>query len=285
MQRCRAGVLGPSLRTALAVTVVLVFWVALARAYWSELAPALLQLFGAARQVGADVVPSVSLEVRNRSTAPAAVVREVVQQLERHRQALAPYLERETSYRVPVLIADGSGPALTDGVRLLVFYDRGRVDLATAPALLVALGEGSISLPGLRLFVEGGYALYIAEEADLAQGLLGVSTDAWAALMYREGTLIPLGEAWDVGLVDTGQSVRALLQGASLMRWLSRAHGVQVLRALRDGSSLEQVTGMSPDQVEGAWLASLAGVSAPPSCDAALPAASPLRPYCGAIAP
>ncbi|MBN1640461.1 MAG: hypothetical protein JXA09_04430 [Anaerolineae bacterium] len=289
MARGLSGRLGPYGRALLAGLVVLVFWAGLARTLEPPYAPTLPHVWGATKQAGAQDVPSAHLEVRNCSSADPALVEEVVARLEDDRRAIVSYLGREMSYRVPVLIVDGSGPALTDGLQLIVYHDEGSVDLATAPVLLAALGEGSLSMPGLSVFLEGAYAVYVAEEAGRTADLLGQSTDTWVAVMRRAGTLLPLSKCLAVGIprskAQGADVVRAWLQGASLMRWLSDAYGEGALMALRDGQSLEELTALPIARIEEEWLYSVADPATSLSCMEAAPPASPLRAYCGVLAP
>jgi hypothetical protein len=275
---------GSWLRAALAALVVLAFWGALAGDLWPE-----VRALGATGRGGAGALQSAHLEVRNHSAADAALVQQVVVRLEGDLRAIADYVGRAPVHGVPVLILDGTGPAATDGTRLLLYHERGRIDLSTAPVLLALLGEGSLAIPGLSLFAEGSYALHVAEAAGRTAGLLGASTDAWVVMMAREGTLLPVDRCREAAVPrsarERGDAIRALLEGASLMRWLAAAHGMPALQALRDGQSLEDLTGMSIAAIESAWLDSVAGTDAPTSCLATLPERSPLRPYCDVLAP
>jgi hypothetical protein len=281
------------LRTALAAAVLLCFWGLLARAYWPEIGAALLRAFQSARGVGAVMVASDYLEVRDNSNAGETAVREVVARLEADYVAIQAFLGREGDHRVPVLIANGAGPAFTDGTRLNVFYDGQGMDLSTAPFFLVALSEGSLSVSGLNLFVEGGFAVYVTEETGRALPLLGQPADAWVTWLRQNGRLEPLAEAWHLdgaALAQHGRDmpgvVRVLLQGGSFVRWMAAAYGLDAVQDLRAGVSLEDATGLSLPEAERAWLDAVSAKGLRPEpCVRVVPADSPLRDYCSALDP
>jgi hypothetical protein len=205
--------------------------------------------------------------------------------LETEYGAVQPYLGREIEHRIPVLIANGRGPALTDGGQLLVFYDDGNVDLSTTPVLLVLLSEGDLSVPGLHLFIEGGFAVYVAEEIGRAGPLLGQSSDAWVTLLRKQGQLLPLAEAWAADMPrnerEVQATVRTVLEATSFVRWLTETYGIEAVHELRDGLGMEEVTGLSLAEAERAWLDAVASRELEPQpCDQALPAGSPLRGFC-----
>lgn len=188
--------------------------------------------------------------------------------------------------RIPVTVMEGSGPALSDGTGLILLHDGGRIDLSTAPFFLALLREGSLSMPGLHLFVDGGYAVYVVEKAGLARSLLGQSSDAWTALLRDAGAYVPLEEAWEAGLPrgerETAAALRTLLEGGSFVRWVAETQGVEAVQALRDGVPAAEAIGMSPGEAEAQWLDTVAGVEGQP-CERALPEASPLQGYCGTL--
>jgi hypothetical protein len=346
-------------RTAGAILVLLLFWAALARSLWPELAPVVLQLVQAARGVGIEPVETAHLEVQNASRADGCTLNEAVARLEDDLAAIEavvadqaggphstlrpvgrgasfsppavkdalqggvapealpapgqrdarqggikggrsrshavtgtphPALQStgggEDVARIPVTVLEGSGPALSDGTGLTLFHDAGRIDLSTAPFFLTLLREGSLSVSGLRLFVDGGYAVYVVEEAGLAGALLGQSSDAWTALLCDAGTYVPLEEAWDAGLPrgerEMAVALRVLLEGGSFVRWLAGTQGVEAVQALRAGVPVAEALGMPLGEAESQWLGTLAAVEARP-CEGALQEASPLRGYCGAL--
>ena len=273
------------LRTIIALVVLLAFWGATAYAFWPEILPALLRTVQSVRGIGAEEVESAHFEVRDNSSASEAQVRRAVERLEADYAAIHHFLGRQPEYRVPVLITDGRGPALTDGLRLNLFYDRGRTDLSTAPVFLVLLSEGELSMPGLNLFVEGSFAVYVVEEIGRAQDLIGQSTDAWVALLRQKGALMPLSEAWAVelpkGSGDSFDFVRALLEGGSFVRWLANERGFGAVQDLRSGLAPEEATGLPLAEAERAWLASVASQALHPQpCTEAVPGGSGLRGFC-----
>jgi hypothetical protein len=279
---------GGLVRTAFALLALLGFWGALARAYWPEILPAVLRLAQSARGAGAVQVESAYLAVRNSSSADDALVRQAVAQLEADYVAIEAFLGGEPGHRIPVLIADGAGPAFTDGARLSLFYDGKGIDLVTAPLLLVALREGTLSMGGIRLFLEGGFAVYVAEEIGRAQPLLGQSSDAWVAWLQQNGTLLPLADAWSTELPqrerDMPDAIRALLQGGSFLRWVAGAHGTGAVQGLRNGIGLQEATGMSFVEAERAWLGAVAlRAPHPEPCARVVPDGSILRGFCGKL--
>ena len=272
-------------RTAIALTLLVAFWAGLAYTFWPELAPALLRLVQSARGVGATQIESTYLEVRNNSSAGETEVREAVARLDADVEAIQAYLGRETDYRIPVLIADGTGPALTDGLRLTVLHDDGVIDLSTAPFLLVLLSEGGLTVPGLNLFVEGGFAVYVAEEIGRAEGLLGQPADAWTVLLRQCGAWMPLADAWEVGVptseAEMSDAMRVLLEAGSFVRWVAETAGAERVQELRDGLSLEDSMGLSFAQAEQAWLEAVdARALHPRPCALAVPEGSLYRGFC-----
>jgi hypothetical protein len=272
-------------RTAVAMTVLLGFWGALARSYWPELFPLLLRAVQATRGVGAKQVDSACFDVRDNSSADELLVRQAIERLEADYAAVQAFLGDGTDHRIPVLIADGSGPAFTDGARLSVFYDGNRIDLATAPFFLVALREGDLSMAGTSLFVEGGFAVYVVEEIGRAEPVLGQSSDAWVAWLRQNGSLLPLGEARSFGLPlrqrEMPDAVRVLLQGGSFVRWVAHTYGPSVVQDLRDGLTLEDAVGLSLAETERAWLDAVAAQALRPEpCARAVPQDSVLYGFC-----
>jgi hypothetical protein len=76
-------------------------------------------------------------------------------------------------------------------------------------------------------------------------------------------------------------AVRALLQGGSFVRWLASAYGLGVVQDLKDGASLQEVTGMSFVDAERAWLGAVASRALRPEpCARIVPDGSVLRSFC-----
>lgn len=295
-RRAGAGRSGGAWRAGGAIVVLLLFWTALARSLWPEFAPALLRIVQMGRGADAAVLQTEHLTVRNASRIDEATLHDVLARLEADYAAIEAAAgdqagaEEGMGTRVAVMVADGAGPALSDGAGLSLFNDGGRIDLSTAPFFLALLREGPLSMSGLSLFVDGGYAVYLAEEAGRAGALLGQSSDAWVALLRDAGAYLPLAEAWDAGLPrgegEMGVALRALLEGGSFLRWVTVAYGPAAVGALRDGVPVEEAIGVPLDEAEGLWTAEVArrGIE-PQPCREALPEASPLRGYCGALVP
>lgn len=287
---------GGVVRTVAAIAVLLLFWAGLARSLWPEFAPALLRIAQMAQGADAAVLQTEHMTVRNASRIDEATLHDVMVRLEADYAAIEAAARDQagagegTGTRVSVMVADGAGPALSDGVGLSLFNDGGRVDLSTAPFFLALLREGTLSMSGLRMFVDGGYAVYLSEEAGRAGALLGQSSDAWVVLLRDAGAYVPLPEAWDAGLPrgerEMGVALRVLLEGGSFLRWVAERYGPEAVWALRDGVPVYEVIGVPLAEAEGRWLAELSRRAIEPQpCREALPEASPLRDYCGALVP
>jgi len=272
-------------RTLIALAVFLAFLGAVAYTTWPQLVPGVFHLVQSVRAIGAEKVESRYFDVRNNSDASQAQVDFMVRTLEADYEAINAFLGSPGQGRIPVLLTNGSGPALADGTQLNVFYDRGVINLDSAPFFLVLLGDGKPVTPDRDLFVQAGFSLYVVEEIGRAQGLIGQPTDAWVELLRRRGALLPLSQAWTIGLPSNEESayntVRAAVEGASFMRWVARTYDLQAARNLRDGLSPEAVIGLSPDEAEKGWLDSVAAQALQPkSCLLALPSGSPALSLC-----
>lgn len=275
----------PAVARALSAALLLaLFWGALAWDFRFEIGSALLQV-GRAPRGGHESVPSVYLDVDDRSSAGEALVHETVARLEADCKAIRSLWDPGTEAQIPVSIVDGSGPAMTDGRQLNLYHYQGQIDLSTAPFFLVLLGEGDLAVYDVRLFVEGGFAVYVSEEIGRALPLLGQSADAWVRWWRQQGTWVPLAEAWQAELPTSERQVpaalRAAIEGASLIRWVAQTYGLDAVQELRTGMSLSEVTGLSPAEAELAWLDDLEKRPIQPrSCAAAVPTSSLLHAYC-----
>jgi len=294
-------------RTVGAVLVLLLFWAALARSLWPEFAPAILQIVRAARGAGIEPIKTEHFLVRNASRADQRTLDEAVARLEGDLAAIEAVVANQANsphpasrpeghlrpggggegvVRIPVTVLEGSGPALSDGTGLTLFHDAGRIDLSTVPFFLALLREGPLSMSGLRLFLDGGYAVYVAEGAGRGGALFGQSSDAWTVLLRDAGAYVPLDQAWEAGLPrgerETAVALRVLLEGGSFVRWAAEVQGPEAVQALRAGVPLAEAIGMPLGEAEAQWLGTLAEVEGQ-ACEEALPEASPLRDYCGAL--
>lgn len=270
---------------ALAMGFLILFWGMLAGSFWPEIASCVLRAVQSVRGAGAVRVESRYLDVRNNSSAEAEWVCQVVAQLDADYAALQAVVGASPTVRIPVLIADGRGPALTDGRQLIVAYNGGTVDLSSAPYLLVLLSEGDLDLPELDLFVEGGYAVSVVERAGLAQTLLGQPADAWVVLMEQAGVRPSLAEAWGIGMPANAQDVvdmsGALLVAGSFIGWVADEQGAGAVDDLRYGVGLEETLGFSLQEAEQRWWADLAARGLDPRpCLEALSPGSPLWSFC-----
>jgi hypothetical protein len=295
-RRAGAGRSGGAWRTGGAIVALLLFWAALARSLWPEFAPALLRIVQMGRGVDAAVLQTEHMTVRNASRIDEAALHDVLTRLEADYAAIEAAARDQAgagegmATRVSVMVADGAGPALSDGAGLSLFHDGGRIDLSTAPFFLALLREGTLSMSGLSPFVDGGYAVYLCEEAGRAGALLGQSSDAWVALLRGAGAYVPLAEAWDAGLPrgegEMGVALRVLLEGGSFVRWVAETYGSEAVAALRDGVPVKEAIGVPLAEAEGLWTGELARRGMEPQpCREALPEASPLWGYCGALVP
>ncbi len=272
-------------RTLIALAVFLAFLGAVVYTSWPQLVPGIFHLVQSVRAIGAEKVESRYFDVRNNSDASQTQVDFMVRTLEADYEAINAFLGAPSQGRIPVLLTNGSGPALADGVQLNVFYDRGVINLDSAPFFLVLLGDGQPVTTDRDLFVQAGFSLYIVEEIGRAQGLIGQPTDAWVELFRRQEALLPLSQAWTIGLPadedSAYEAARAAVEGASFMRWVARTYGLQAARNLRNGMSLEEVTGLALEESEKRWLDSLAAQALQPkSCLLALPSGSPVLSFC-----
>jgi hypothetical protein len=272
-------------RTVIALIVLLVFWGAIGYTLWPELVPGLLRTVQSVRGIGAEEAESRYLDVRNNSDASDAQVRGVIRTLEIDYEAVLEFLGRSPGDPIPVLITNGYGPAMADGLRLNIFYDNGVLNLDTAPFFLVFLSQGEEFGFDTDFFLKGGFAIYVAEEVGRAQGFTGQPADAWVELLRQKGALLPLAEAWEAELPQSEEGLfdflRALIESGSFVRWLVEGYGIEAVQELRDGLSLENVTEMSLAEAEEAWLASVTSQDLQPKpCRLALPGGSLLGALC-----
>jgi len=275
------------LRVLIAGTVLLAFLGLVGYSFWPELAVSLFGAVQSMRGIGAEEFESQYFEVRNNSDASDAQVRGVVATLENDYQAIAEYLGRSPSDPIPVLITNGQGMALIDGDRLNVFYDQGVLDLNSAPFFLVFLMEDRRLEADTNIFLEAGFAIYVTEEIGRSENFTGQPADAWVTLLQQRNALLPLSEAWAVRIPESDDDeavysfLRSLVMSGSFARWLIETYGQETFDELREGASLEYAIGLSLDDAEAAWLASVAahGVASRP-CRLASPPGSFLQYLC-----
>ena len=262
--------------TLIAVLFLLVFFGAIGYTFWPELMPALFRSVQTVRTLNAEQMASQYFDVRNGSQASEAQVSGVVKTLEQDYGAITDFLGIEADARIPLLFTDGPGPALADGAALNVFYDNGVMNIDTAPFFLALLADGKGFAIDKNLLMQGGFAIYVAESIDRAQGLIGQPTDAWVTLLQQNGGLVPLDEVRNVGIPQNeGQLypfLLALLEGGSFVRWTAKTYGLEAAQALREGKSIEDATGLSMADAEQKWLAAVAAQELKPKpCELALP--------------
>jgi hypothetical protein len=272
-------------RTILALMVLLIFWGAIGYTFWPELMPSLLRTVQSVRSIGADTIGSRYFEIRNNSDASQAQVNHIIRTLETDFQAVLDLLGRQPGEPIPVVLTNGQGPAIFDGVQYNIFYDNGVIDIDTAPFFMTLAVDGKSPTAEINLFVEVGFALYVTEEIGRAENITGQPADSWVTLLRQNEALLPLPAAWEVTLpeseVDAFDLLRALIEGGSFMRWIVETYGLEAGQALRDGQLLEDVTGLHFDQAEAAWLTGLAKKKPPvKSCKLALSRRSFLWQFC-----
>lgn len=272
-------------RLVISGIILALFWGAIIFEYWPDLASAVMRLFNSARSVGAETVQSQYFEVLNNSNATDAQVRSVVSKLETQYKAIIQYLEITPTKKVQVLIVNGSGFAWMDGSQLLISYQDGHMDIALAPIYLVLLAEEMPINMSDGLAPAGGHALQVIEAAGLGDSLLRQPLDDWAVLFRKEGTYLPLEEAWKTNMPDDedGASIlaHAMLESGSFMRWFTAQYGLDSAMRLAQGEDAESVSGQSLLEMEQQWLKSLDDQHIQPkSCQKAIPAGSLFRIIC-----
>jgi hypothetical protein len=127
--------------------------------------------------------------------------------------------------------------------------------------------------------------VYVAEEIGRAGDLLGQRADAWVTLFVRQGSLLPLSQAWAAQLPESEAALalflQAVLEGGSFVRWVAETQGPQAVEALRGGLSLDDALGLSIVDAERAWLTSVIAKDIRPlPCAQVVSPDSFLRSYC-----
>lgn len=273
----RAAVL---VHTVVALLLLGIFWAAIGYTFWPQLMPALFRSVQTVRTLGAETVTDPYFDVRNASRASDAQVSGLLRSLGASYAAITTFLGIDPPPRISILITDGGGPAIADGVQLNVFYDNGVMNVDTAPFFLVLLADGQgVDLAG-SLVMQAGFALYVLQEIDAVRSLLGQPADAWVKLLMAQGALLPLADALAAGIPQREEQLfdflRAGLEGASFVGWVAESFGLDAARRLRAGESVTSVLGVSLAEAEQAWLDYVRALDvAPRSCTVALPAFLP----------
>ena len=252
-------------RTVIALIILGIFWGAIAYSlraeFSSEAVPASEPIMLPVMQeaVG-ERFESRYFVVRNASAASREQIEDLIATLEADYEAILAYQNLKPGEPIQVVIADGSLPVLANGRQLNLFYDRGVIHHDLAPIFLTLFSQGKTFSAEINLFVALGFALYVVEETNRAQGL-GQSSDAWVEALRRQNTLLPFAKAWEIDpptnkdeLYDFG---RALVQGGSFIRWVRGAYGPDTVQALLNGERLEDVAGLFFHEAEEDWLAAL----------------------------
>jgi hypothetical protein len=263
-------------RTIIALVVLFTFWGAIAYSFRAELTPTVVKesepiVVPLIQDVDGERFESRYFIVRNASAASYEQVEASIEALEADYEVILAYQNLKPGQPIQVVIADGTLPALAYGSQLNLFYDQGVVHLDAAPIFLTLFSQGKTLSPDINLFIALGFALYLAEETQLAQGL-GQSSDAWVEILRQQDALLPFNQAWEVNPPTTEDElydfVRALVQGGSFIRWVADVYGPDTVQALLNGERLEDVTGLFFHEAEEDWLVALQakGVTAV-SCD------------------
>jgi len=254
-------------RTVIALMILGVFWGAIAYSlraeFSSETVPASEPIvLPVMQEVVGERFESRYFIVRNVSSASREQIETLIEALEADYEAVLAYQNQnfKPARPIQVVIADGSLPALANAGQLNLFYDQGVIHHDLAPIFLALFSQGKTFSAEINLFVVLGFALYVVEETNRAQGL-GQSSDAWVEALRRQNALLPFDEAWEIDpptnkdeLYDFG---RALVQGGSFIRWVGEAYGPDTVQALLNGERLEGVTGLFFYEAEEDWLAAL----------------------------
>jgi hypothetical protein len=273
------------IRTIIAIVVLLVFITAIATSFWPAIMPKLFSGVQSARSVGAETFESQYFDIQNSSDASASQVRGEIKILESDYLAITKFLGHEPEDHIPILITNGSGMAIADANQINIFYDNGVLDTSSIPFFLVFFIEGGHFSMDINFFLEAGYAVYVSEEVGRSEMFIGQPVDAWVILLRQNNALLPLSEAWEMGIPENEDDVydflRALVMGGSFTRWMVELHGRETITELRAGLDLEHIIGLSITQAEVEWLSALKAKNVSTrSCNLAAPPSSILLYFC-----
>ena len=273
-------------RLAISAAVLTIFFAAVLAEYWPDLAIAVMRVANSARSVGADKVESRYFDVVNRSNAGTGQVRGVISKLEGQVEAILEHTQAAPPAEpIPVLLSNGTGPALTDGSQIMLSYAGGRVNVDLAPMFLVWIIEGIPVNPQDGLVPAGGYALRVVEASGLGDEMIRQPLDHWVLLLHERKVYMPLEEAWVLVMPSDEAGaynlMRGLLEAGSFMSWLDKTYGEETAGLLARGETIETLTGKTLAEIEAEWLRSLeAQAINPKSCTAAIPQSSLFRLLC-----
>jgi len=254
---------GPFIRTIIAIVFVLAFVGVFEFSSPAELFSAVLRLFNSAREANAKPVnlESRTFDVRNSTDVSESMLRGAIRLMESDYDAITTFLGKPGGRRIPVVFVAGQEMAVYDGDKLVISVDKGAISTETVPFMLVLAAEDWTLQMDASFLYTAGYAVYVLEEAKLADTMMGQSTDAWVTLLRQKNALL--------GLEDISQRIKpgeiespeiylwAIIEGASFMRWVAEAYGLPAARAVVVGDSPQAVTGMSLTECEARWLASV----------------------------
>jgi hypothetical protein len=270
---------GGVIRTVIAIVTLVIFLGAVGYSYGQDLTQFGLGLFNQARSVGAaPVAGSRYFNVENNSDASQAQVDGVVRTLETNYESLNVILKRSSQDKIPVLIANGSGPAVADGQTLAVNYDNGILDLDKAPLFLALLmdGEDIKMVNSSNLLPALGFAGYVTEEAGLAEPFFRQPADAWVTLLRQSKDYLPLAEAWKAKFPQDADTLdiflRSVLESSSFMHWFADNYGMDAAHSLVQSGDIAKAGPLTLDEAETKWLAALVEKQVEPkSCQLAVP--------------
>lgn len=252
-------------RTVIALVVLFTFWGAIAYSFRADFTPTVVKesepiVVPLIQDVDGERFESHYFIVRNASAASDEQVEASIEALETDYEVILAYQNLKPGIPIQVVIADGTLPALAYGSQLNLFYDHGVIHLDAAPIFLTLFSQDKTFSPDINLFIALGFALYLAEETQLAQGL-GQSSDAWVEILRQQDALLSFDQAWEVKPPTTEDElynfVRALVQGGSFIRWVADIYGPDTVQALLNGERLEDVTGLFFHEAEEDWLTAL----------------------------
>jgi hypothetical protein len=251
----------PASRWIVSGIILVIFFGALLFDYWPSLAPGVLRMFNSARSVGATTTQSKYFVVRNNSQASDSQLAELVQILEKQYAAISAYTRSKPASRLPVLVVDGSGPAMLDGSQLVISYNSGQMNLDLAPFFLVVMVEQvDVDLSG-SITPLGGQALQVVEASGLGDGLIRQPLDDWIVLLRQSKAYLPLDQAWKVPMPNSDSGyydlMRGVLETGSFMRWFTAEYGLEAAQQVARGQAVENVTGKTLQENEAEWLKSL----------------------------
>lgn len=260
----------------LSALMLIIFFGALITSYWTDLLSTAMRLVDSARAVGAENAESLFFVVRNSSNASPEQVRTLLNTLETQYRAISAYTKMSAPQKLPILIVNGTTPALLDGEQLVINFHDGKMESDLDPLYLVFMNEGLSLNVNAGLAAQTGHALQVVEAAGLGDGLIRQPLDAWVVLIRERKAYIPLDQAWAAPMPMDEQSgytfFRAALEGGSFMKWFTAQYGLDTARQAAQGQNIAGLAGKPMRDLESAWLKYLDDKPAQPrKCSAVFP--------------